>query len=103
MRIYLIDKYGKHFDIIKKLQERGIENIESKTSVKIRSTKNDMIILLDDGDTEGLSKTSKIVWVTTTKNVRNIWKFINEYNCIDIIDGNMDRDYIIGRLFKCIA
>lgn len=103
MKIFLIDRYNKNYDIVKGLQTYGIENVETKENTKIKATKNDVLILLEDSDFEDLSKTTKVIWITKNKNEKDIWKFVNLYNCIDIIDANLDRKYIIKRIAQNIA
>lgn len=103
MKIFLIDRYNKNYDIVKGLQTHGIENIETKENTKIKATKNDVLILLEDSDFEALSKTTKVIWITKNNNEKDIWKFVNLYNCIDIIDANLDREYIIKRIAQNIA
>ena len=100
MRIFLIDRYKNSYDIAKKLKENGIENIDIKEECKFKTTKNDIIILMDNSDYEGLSKTSMIILITKNKDAKFIWWFINTYNCIDVIDIGNDRSIILDRLIK---
>lgn len=103
MKIYLIDKYNKNYDIVKSLQAYGIENIEIIENAKVKSTKNDTVILLEDSSDENLSKTSKVIWITKEKDAKKIWKFVNLYNCIDVIDAKLEREYIIKRIAQSIV
>ena len=102
MRVFLVDKYGKNYDLVKRLNENGIENIEVREDCKAKTTKNDFIILIDNFECDGLSKNSKIVMITKNKDSKIIWKFINTYNCVDIIDESLDRDYIVNRIISNI-
>ncbi len=103
MKLFLIDKYGKNYDIVKSLENKGIENIEVKENCKLRATKNDVIVLLEDSDIEEIPKTPSVILVTKKKNVKFIWSFINTCHCIDVIDANMARDYIINRIAERIG
>lgn len=103
MKIILVDKYNKNHDIVKKVKDSGIENIEIKDALKSKTTKNDIVILFEDSCTENLSKTSKVIWITREKETRKIWSFIHMYNCIDVIDSSLERDYIVKRVIKNIA
>ncbi len=103
MKIILVDKYNKNYDIVKKLKDLGIENIEAKDALKSKTTKNDIVILLEDSDRENLSKTSKVIWITTEKQTREIWNFIHMYNCIDVIDASLEREYIVKRVISNIG
>ena len=71
MKIFLIDRYNKNYDIVKGLQTYGIENVETKENTKIKATKNDVLILLEDSDFEALSKTTKVIWITKNKNEKD--------------------------------
>lgn len=103
MKLFLIDKYGKNYDMVKSLEKKGIENIEVKDNCKLRATKNDILVLLEDSDLEEIPKTTNIILVTKNKNVKFIWNFINTYHCIDVIDANMDRDYVVNRIAQRVG
>ena len=98
MKVFLIDRYGKNYDIVKSLEEKGFTNIEVKETAKVRTTKNDVLVLLEDANLEEIPKTASVILITKNKNVKFIWKFIQTYHCLDIIDANMDRDYIVRRI-----
>ncbi len=98
MKIFLVDKYNNNYDLVKKLNEKGFDSIEIKTDCKMRTTKSDLIILIDNGEYDGLTKNSGIVLVTRNKDSRFIWNFIHTYNCVDVIDDNLDREYIATRI-----
>lgn len=94
MKIYLVssDKYMSNQII------DNILNIEQKENCQFKSTKNDFTILFNALDISGLSKSSQIILVTENKDSKFIWDFINTYNCVDIIDSTLDRNYIIKRI-----
>ena len=98
MKIFLIDKYGKYYDLVKKLHKNGIANIEVKNDCNIRLTKNDFVIYVDDNESIEISKTPSIIILTDNKEPNYIWNIANKYNCNDIIDINLDVDYIAKRI-----
>ncbi|MBQ9266860.1 MAG: hypothetical protein IJ217_01015 [Clostridia bacterium] len=103
MRVFLIDQYQKNYDILKKLQDSGIENVEMKGDCKVRATKNDFVIVFGDGEMEGLFKTANVIIVTNNKAPNYLWKMIHEYHCVDIIDESLDRAYLAERIAKQIS
>lgn len=102
MKLFMIDDFGKNLDIVKKLNEKGIENIDIKKDANIKATKNDIIMLIDGDNIKELPKTPKVILITKNKDKRFVWSFANKYNCIDIIDSAMNRDYIVSRIISVL-
>lgn len=102
MKIFLIDKYNKNLDLANGIMACGEENVEIKEGQNFRVCKNDFLIVTDDVDIDNISKTAKLIVLTRNKKPQFYWKLINNYNCIDIIDDAIDRNYIINRISKKI-
>lgn len=99
LKILLLDKIGNNYDIAKRLSDYSIDNIEYEKDYKAKLTKNDYIIVFSDSDIGGIPKTPKIILITSNKNSNFIWKFIKSCNCVDIIYGKLDRNYIANRIY----
>ena len=102
MRVFLIDKYNNNSDLINLIKKNGIDNIESREQCNIKFLKNDVAIVMDNGIADDWSKTVKTIFITQDKSARNIWNLANNYNCLDIIDGKLDRGYIVDRIVKLL-
>lgn len=102
MKIFLIDKTRKLKRISKALETSGVENIESKEDLKFRMTKNDYLILSDEDNLDGLEKLKNIILLVKDKNYKYIWNFINKYKILDIIDLELNEDYIANRIIKIV-
>lgn len=102
MKIYLIDNTSKIKRVKKELEQIFI--IETKENCKFKMTKNDFVVLSDEtGTLEGLDKLKNIIFLTTNKDYKYIWKLVNQYKTIDIIDNNAEEDYIVKRVKKIIG
>lgn len=96
MKIYIVDNTRK----MKQIKKEFVEyNIEIKENAKFKMTKNDYVILSDEeGTFEGIENLKNIFILVKDKNYKYIWKLANAYRTIDIIDGELDAEYIAERI-----
>lgn len=104
MKIYFIDKTGKNNGIVKKLIEKGYENVEIKNTYSFKSTKSDYVILSEynkyDKDNDLLSKYNNLIIVSKNIEKETIYDYIKKYKVIDIITGKATDEYIAERIAK---
>ena len=102
MKVFLIDKYNKSSDLVKILHDNSIDNVEIVKDEKCKFTKNDVVIVADDANHSELSKSARTIFITNNKTSNNVWKLANDFRCIDIIDGSLDRKYIGDRIVSAL-
>ena len=102
MKIYLIDNTKKIKKVKKELEETFI--VETKENCKFKMTKNDFVVLSDEtGTLEELDKLKNIIFITTNKDYKYIWKLANQCKTIDIIDNSAEDNYIVKRIKKIVG
>lgn len=100
MKVYIIDKNKKNLNIIKSIPEADV-----KDTYKYKATKNDYTIIFDMPLKEEIAdakKLNNIIFITNKLDEKSIWELINEYKTVDIINAEMEEEYIIERCIKRI-
>lgn len=102
MKIYIVDNIRKLKKVKKELEEYF--TVESKENCNFKMTKNDYAIVCDEeGSLEGIDKLKNIIFTTNNKDYKYIWKIANELKTIDIIDINLNENFISNRIKKLIG
>ena len=102
MKLFFIDKYNELGNCLKELKKYEIENVERKEDCKLKMTKNDSIIFCDGNDFDGLEKLKNIIVLIKNKEKKYVWKLINNYKTIDVIDFEMPVEYICERIERLV-
>ena len=104
MKIYWIDKTGKSMGVMQKLQERCQETIELKDTTNFRSTKNDWMIVRDNGMLEEsfFKKSGHMVVLTPSQNPKVLWEIAQQEKVEDIMMTSCQEDYLVERILKNI-
>ena len=100
MKVFCIDKFNTLNKYIKNLDK---DSIEIKENCKFRMTKCDVVITSDENSFEGLEKLKNIIILVKNKDYKFIWKLVNSYKTIDIIDINMPEEYILNRIKRVVS
>ena len=101
MKLYIVDNTRKMKEIKRALEDY---NLETKENVKFKMTKNDYVILSDEeGTLDGIENLKNIIILVKDKNYKYIWKLANAYKTVDIIDENMESEYIANRIKSLIS
>ena len=101
MKVFLIDNVRKMKRLRSMLEDKL--NIESKDNCKFKMTKNDYVIISDEiGFPDELEKLKNIIFLIKDKSYKNIWRLANNYKAVDIIDSNLDEEYISYRICRLI-
>lgn len=103
MKIFVVDKFNEFAKVIRKLEKIGYDGVERKENLKFRMTKNDYVILDDKQELEGLEKLKNIIMILNDKNLKNVWKMVNDYKTIDIIDSGVSEEYLVNRIDKILG
>ena len=103
MKIFVVDKFNEFAKVIRKLEKIGYDGVERKENLKFRMTKNDYVILDDKQELEGLEKLKNIIMILNDKNLKNVWKMVNDYKTIDIIDSGVSEEYLVNRIDKLLG
>ena len=103
MKVYFIDKYNKHLDIKKDLEDAGIQNIELKEDLNYRINKTDYVITFDlEFGNEEYAKVNNLIAVVNNTEKNSIWNIANKLNTKDIILNQKDKNYMVQRIQKVI-
>jgi len=95
LKIYFIDKYRKNLKISK-----AFKDVDIKESFKFKKAKEDFVIATElpaEEDIKDAKRLDNIIFITEDIKDKNIWNLATKFKTIDIIDMNMNEDYIINR------